>query len=55
MEKTSKPVENKRVGNIQVEKKKGVNQALIITAIVLSIIVIAMVVFALVNKLNTKV
>lgn len=55
MEKTSKPVENKRVGNIQVEKKKGVNKALIITAIVLSIIVIAMVVFALVNKLNTKV
>lgn len=48
-------VENKRIGNIQVEQKKGVNKALIITAIVLSVIAIAMVVFALINKLNTKV
>lgn len=48
-------VENRRVGNIQVEPKKKLNKALIITAIVLGIIVIVMVVFALVNKLNTNV
>ena len=47
--------ENKRVGRIQMETKKGINKALIITAIVLSIIAITMVVFALVNKLNTNV
>ena len=48
-------IELKRAGNIQVEKKKGPNKFLIITAIVLSVIAIAMVAFALVNKLNTKV
>ena len=47
--------ENRRVGNIQVETKKGINKGLVITAIVLSVIAIAMVVFALVNKLNTNV
>ena len=48
-------VENKRAGNVQVEKKQGINKILIITAIIMSIIVIAMVIFALVNKLNPNV
>lgn len=47
--------ENKRVGRIQVEQKKGINKGLIITAIIFSVIAIAMVTFALVNKLNSKV
>jgi len=55
IEKVDQPVENKRVGNIQVEPKKKLNKVLIITAIVLSVIVIVMVVFALVNKLNDNV
>ncbi|MBQ3047597.1 MAG: hypothetical protein IJD48_01115, partial [Clostridia bacterium] len=50
-----KEITTKRVGNIQVEKRKKPNKTLIITAIALSAIVIAMVVFALVNKLNTNV
>ncbi len=47
--------ENRRVGNIQVDKKKGPNIALIIIAIIFSLIAITMVTFGLVNKLNDKV
>lgn len=51
-EETSK---KERAGRVQVEKKKGVNKGLIITAIILSVIAIIIVVFALVNKINTNV
>ena len=54
-QKINENIETKRAGNIQVESKKGINKALVITAIILSVIAIAMVTFALVNKLNTKV